>query len=156
MMKKGLFINMLFALTIAAMTLALMSCGVEETKHTAPYGSTIEIDPPSVTVNGYSLACSGIYDVQLFKITVLDPDNNPMNNAVITVTLNWSPNYSHPSLYAMQLYDGTTPVTTPYTTTTNEYGIKSLTAYFDVSCDYKGAIEAFSGSAYSKSDIDVN
>ncbi len=157
MLNKGSLVKMLAELVLLAASIAVVGCGSE---NTAPYKSTITVNPASTTTNGPSLACSGVWKDSLFKITVLDPQGNPMNDTAITITLDWAPNYAHPTTWAMQLYDvdsgGGSPVTVPYQTKTGDFGIKSVIVRHYISCDYKGQMEVFSGSAYIKADIEVN
>ena len=156
MINNRSFVNLIITLALATTVLTLVSCGIEKTEHTAPFGSTITINPDSTTTTGATGACSGIWKDSIFVITVLDPDGDPMNNAVIEITLDWAPNYAHPVVQAMQLYDGASAVTVPYQATTGEFRTKTVTVRHDISCAYKGQLEVFSGSAYAQADIEVN
>src|SRR5512139_491742 len=159
MIDKGSSAKILVALALSAMVIAITGCGTDN-QNTAPFGSSITINPSKVTTDGPSGACTGFYQDSLFKITVLGPDKLPMNDAAITIALSWAPNYAHPAIWSMQLYDmdtvGGAAVTVPYQTKTGDFGTKNVMVRHDITCDYKGQLEVFSGTAYLQVDIEVN
>lgn len=146
--------NIMAVVLVVVAAVTLSNCGTE---NTPPYGSKIIINPASVTTSGASGACDVNYwKNQVFEITVLGPDGNPMNGAAIVIALDWAPDYAAPTMWAMLLWDGGNPVTVPYNTITGDFGTKTVTVRYVADCKFKGQLEVFSGSAYAKADITSN
>lgn len=161
MQPRHPYLGFMIVVTILSGAIMMQGCG-STSEATAPFGSAITINPTtsSITGAGVAPACSGIWVDIPFKITVLDPDGQPMNKASITIDLSWSPNSTHPDLWRTELYDGDpgtgAPVTVPYQTTTGSYGVKTVTVRVDSTCPFSGGqLVVMSGTAYAKADLSV-
>ncbi len=155
MMK--VFVRSISVLLLAALSLPVIfisGCGsLFETS--APQGSTIAIDPSSMSFSGSpGTGCTGqLVDEPSFDITVLDDNKLPMNDAVIYVELDWSANTA--SVQCMTLVDGDTgvDVTSPYRTTTGSFGTKNMKVKMDLGTTYKGSLRVYSGTAFGSADL---
>ena len=131
---------------------ALAACG-SNNSISAPYGSTITINPTdtSVTDKGSVITTH----TQFYTITVLDQNGQPMNNAKITISFPWA----YPdSASAVTLYDGNSPQNSPFDAKTDSFGIYTLR--FDYvsggGLSYFGNLEVRSGTAYQQVKFTVS
>ena len=129
MKNKGFFAKTLAVLALIALSAAVLSCGKNETQ-VAPFGSTIRIDPPGKSWAITPQPCGFVsYNTEMFTITVVGPDGDPMNNISMIITLDLAANSASTDNRVMQLYDGDPdnggiPKTSPFETKTNSQGTK--------------------------------
>ncbi|VAX30598.1 hypothetical protein MNBD_NITROSPIRAE02-622 [hydrothermal vent metagenome] len=128
--------------------LFLWSCG----DVSAPPGSTITINPPSLSIeNGDATAR---WTTQFYTVSVIDKDGYPVGDAELSISFIWA----SPNPYNLvQLYKGTTPVDSPFSATTDEFGAYTFRLDFisGGSYEYTGDIEVRSGAAFASSTLDV-
>lgn len=146
-MKSRYFIYGIFILGL----ISILGCGKGES-FTAPSGSTITINPSSVSVTDGSSTAST--HSQPFTITVLDSNGKPMNDTEISIFFQWAvPDIAG----VVQLYDGSTPKNSPFTAVTDENGVYNLR--FDYQSggglSYKGDLEVRSASAFAKATVEI-
>lgn len=124
---------------------------------TAPSGTTMTINPASKTWDITPTSCpSTSYNDELVTITVKDANGEPMNNISINVALDLSPNTGSVPVQVLELYDGNTLVTSPYATTTGDFGTKTLKVRMDFGCTYKAVLSVFSGTAYATAKFETS
>ncbi len=137
---------------LAAILLILAIAGCSGDKVTAPTGSTVSINPVSVTVTD---ANPSAYHPQYFTITIKDEKGNPVQNAEVSISF---PVAVPDSLGYAQLYDGSTPKNSPLTATTNADGVYYLR--MDLlsggGVSYTTNLEIRSGSAFASATITVS
>lgn len=137
-----------------AAILLLLSFGCGRDKNdcvSAPSGASITISPPSMTVNDPYYP-SRVFS-QPFTIAVKDADGNPANKIRINIFFPWA----YPQLSAVQLYDGSTPVNSPFDACTDGYGVYNLRVDYQSGggLDYHGDIEVRSGDAFTPATLTV-
>lgn len=168
-MKK---IEVAHKLMIMALPLALMAgCG-SGGKAQAPIGSSITINPSSVSwlvtvppATTTACAAGQQYFYHELNISVLGPNGKPINNAQIYVTLDLTLETS--SSDTQRLYDDPTwvqadpPLKVPtgrvagsYVTSTGDYGNKKLVVAVQA-CTHAGNLNISSGPAFGTMHIDV-
>lgn len=96
--------------------------------------TAIVISPSSMTVTDSNASAST--KTSYFTIVVKDEQGNPVQNAELSISL---PGAAPDPLGYAQLYDGSTPKNSPFTATTNAYGVYYLRV------DYRSG----GGTAYS-------
>ncbi len=133
--------------------LFLWSCG----DVSAPPGSTITIDPPSVSIESV-IEKDGSSPVRTattyYTVSVVDKDGNPVGNVKLSISFIWaSPNSSN----VVQLYKGDTPVDSPFEATTDEFGSYKFKMDFisGGTYEYTGDLEVRSGANFASSTLDV-
>ncbi|MBM4136572.1 MAG: hypothetical protein FJ241_07045 [Nitrospira sp.] len=141
-MKKYLGLLLLFLFLIP-----FSGCGESVS---APPGAKVKINPSEVTITD-----TGAIDThtQFFSISVTDANDIPLGNIKITISYPWAvPDSSG----VVQLYNGSTPVNSPFDTETDDFGIYNLRMdYQSGGLDYKGDLEVRSGTAYGKASFEV-
>ena len=141
-----------YVLPIIAM-LFLWSCG----DVTAPPGSTITIDPSSVSITSVSDetgASPAFWTTKYYTVSVVDKDDNPVGNVKLSISFVWA----SPNPYNLvQLYKGDTPVDSPFEATTDEFGSYKFRMDFISGAyyEYTGDLEVRSGAAFASSTLDV-
>ncbi|GMT46992.1 MAG: hypothetical protein IEMM0007_0558 [bacterium] len=133
--------------------LFLWSCG----DVSAPPGSTITIDPPSLSIESV-IDENGTSPVkkspQYYTVTVVDKDGNPVGDVKLDISFVWA----SPNAYNLvQLYKGDTPVDSPFEATTDEFGSYKFRLDFisGGELEYTGDLEVRSGGAFAASTLDV-
>lgn len=142
--KPALYMLLLFVVV------ALFSCGGDDI--CPPPGSTITIEPEDVSVTDGGAVTQT--HTQFFKIYVADPQERPIEGAKISLFFIWA----NPDPYnVVQFYDGITPVTSPFSTETDEYGVYNLRMEFvsGGGLEYSGNIEVYSCSVFASAAFDV-
>lgn len=116
----------------------------------APYGSAIVIKPESFTVT----EPHDYWRTEFFTISVTDKDTNPLNNIRITFFFP----YAVPDTHGyVQLYDGATPVNSPFSTCTNANGVYHLRFDYYGAAAFLGDLRVESGAtAFMTAAISVN
>ncbi len=133
--------------------LFLWSCG----DVSAPPGSTITIDPPSLSITSVSNengTSPVITATKYYTVSVVDKDGNPVGNVKLSISFIWaSPNSSN----VVQLYKGDTKVDSPFEATTDEFGSYKFRMDFisGGAYEYTGDLEVRSGAAFASSTLDV-
>lgn len=147
--KKPLFKILLTLL--GASVFFMSSCGGGSVS--APPGATITITPESFTPPPDGSAESS-WHTQFFTILVKNSDGNPLGNIKITISYPWA---VPDSAGLVQLYDGSTPVNSPFDAKTDDFGVYHLR--FDYQSGgglkYKGDLEVRSGSAFKTAAFEV-
>lgn len=131
--------------------IALLFSGCGAGGGSAPPGSTITINPSSMT---YTVT-DGNWWTQYYTITVEDSTGNPINGAKITITYTWATaSFSN----CVQLYNGSTKVYSPFDAETDEFGVYNLRFdfYGSDTCANKGDIEVRSGDAFVTASFSLN
>lgn len=137
-------------LTTTFLILAIAGCSGD--KITAPTGSTISINPPSLPVTDTNTAST---HTEYFTITVKDDKGNPVQSAEVSISLPVA--FPDPLGYA-QLYDGSTQKSSPFTATTNADGVYYLRVDYrsGVGVSFTSNLEIRSGSAFASAAISVS
>lgn len=144
---RGLFLSTLCCLLF---TVFLWGCGAGG--GSAPPGSTITINPSSMSVTDDSTTAR--WFTVFFTITVKDSNGNPINDAKISILYPWAV----PNLDVVRLYDGSTAKNSPFDAYTDEFGVYTLR--FDYQSggglEYTGDLEVRSGDVYATASVDVS
>jgi len=155
-MKRSYFI--LFTVCSLLFSVLLWGCGDSVS---APPDSMITINPNTLTVT-----CTEDPEVegdvcevatphtQWFTIYVQDSNGTPLGNVKITIFYPWA---VPDSAGVVQLYDGGTPVNSPFNTETDDFGVYHLRFdyLFGGGLAYFGDLEVRSGSAYGTATFTV-
>jgi hypothetical protein len=150
-MRRNYFL--LFTVHCLLFTVFLWGCGsLGQDTVTAPPDSAITINPDTTTVTDGNE--DSWWHTQFFTIYVQDSDGNPLGNVKITISYPWA--VPDPA-GVVQLYDGSTPVKSPFDAKTDDFGVYYLR--FDYMSGgglaYYGDLEVRSGSAYGISTFTV-
>ena len=159
-MRRSYFL--LFTVHCLLFTVMLWGCGsLGSDPVTAPPDSTITINPETMTatctedpeVEGDACEVATWHTV-FFTIYVKDSDGTPLGNVKITISFPWA---VPDSTGVVQLYDGSTPVNSPFDAETDDFGVYNLR--FDYllggGFTYNGDLEVRSGSAYAIATVEV-
>ncbi len=151
----GIINKRTFGVFIASLVIALVlsSCGGSTSGGvTAPFGSTITIDPTAYSVGDAGTSIT--VHTEYFTIQVLGPDGTPFNKALITIEFPWSP--PDPTSL-VQLYDGNVPQSSPFSAVTNEFGLYTLRVDYESGGGllYHGNITVRTGSASATSTLTI-
>jgi hypothetical protein len=148
-MKRSYFI--LFTVCSLLFSVLLWGCG----DSSAPPDSTITINPDTLAMTCLcETPCDATWHTTFFTIYAKDSNGTPLGKTKITISYPWA----FPDLYShVQLYDGSTPVNSPFDAETDDFGVYYLR--FDyMLCGmlkYNGDLEVRSGSAYAKATFEV-
>jgi hypothetical protein len=138
-------------LAILAMLVAPLGCGQlkpDECK-SASDGATITINPSSFTVTDPH----DVWRTVPFTITVKDADSNPLNSTRIVIFHA----YAVPDWHGfVQLYNGSTPVNSPFEACTDDFGVYNLRLDYDAGTAFTGDLEVRSGTAFAIASLSVN
>lgn len=151
MHRKRLLFKILLLLTLfGAAVFFMSSCGSGSVS--APPGATITINPATLSVTDETTEPT--WKTQFFTILVKNSDGNPLGNIKITISYPWA---VPDSAGLVQLYDGSTPVNSPFDAETDDFGVYNLR--FDYlsggGLNYNGDLEVRSGSAFSSATFEV-
>lgn len=150
MHRKRLLFKILLLLALLGVSAFFMSgCGGGVT---APSDATITINPSTVSITDGTTEST--WHTQFFTILVKNSDGNPLGNIKITISYPWA---VPDSAGSVQLYDGSTPVNSPFDAETDDFGVYNLR--FDYlsggGLNYNGDLEVRSGSAFSSATFEV-
>lgn len=145
-MKNRYFIYGIFFMGL----ISILGCG--DGGSSSPSKSTMTINPATVSVTDGSGTVST--HSQSFTITVLDSNGKPMNEQEITISFPWA---VPDSAGVVQLYDGNTPVNSPFKAETDKFGVYNLRFDYQTGggLAYKGDIEVRSATVYAKASVEV-
>lgn len=115
---------------------------------TAPDGSTITINPSTMTVTD----AVDVWHTTFFDIIVKNADGQPMGDAKVTISFPWA--VPDPQA-VVQLYDGSTPKNSPFDAKTDDFGVYHLRFDYRTGFKYNGDLEARSGTTLGKATITV-
>lgn len=151
MHRKRLLFKILLLLSLLGTSVFFMSsCGSGSVS--APPGATITINPATLSVTDETTEPT--WKTQFFTILVKNSDGNPLGNIKITISYPWA---VPDSAGLVQLYDGSTPVNSPFDAKTDDFGVYHLR--FDYQSGgglkYKGDLEVRSGSAFKTAAFEV-
>ena len=90
---------------------------------------------------------------EFFTISLKDANGNPLGDTRISISFIWAvPNI----VGVVQLYDGTTPVNSPFEADTDDFGVYILRVDFQSGViSYFGDIEVRSGDAFGSASLTV-
>ena len=123
---------------------ALAGCGGGGGGVSAPDGSSITINPGSLSIADPH----DFWRTTNFTISVKNADGQPMGDAKIAISFPYAVPDSHGYV---QLYDGTTAKNSPFDAKTDEFGVYNLRFDFRAGVAYTGDLEVRSGSAFGTS-----
>ncbi len=148
--KKPLFKILLLLTLLGASVFFMSSCGGGSVS--APPGATITINPATLSVTDGTTEPN--WKTRFFTIFVKDSKGNPLGNIKISIFYPWA---VPDSAGVVQLYDGSTPVNSPFDAETDDFGAYNLR--FDYlsggGLNYKGDLEVRSGSAFGSASVEV-
>lgn len=130
---------------------ALFACGEDDV--CPPPDATITLSPNSVDISDGGGATQ--IHTHYYTIYVSDSDERPISGAKLSIFYQWAV----PDAYsAVQLYDGTTPVNSPFNAETDEFGVYYLRVDFTSGggLEYEGDIEVRSCSIFGSAGFSVS
>jgi hypothetical protein len=143
-MKRGFKLFLLCSLFF----IFLWGCGGSDS---APPNSVITINPDEVTVTDSTGEPK--WNTQFYTISLKDENGDPLGDTRIAISFIWAvPNI----VGVVQLYDGDTPVNSPFYADTDDFGTYILRVDFQSGgISYFGDIEVRSGDAFGSAGLTV-
>lgn len=140
---------------VAGMTFLLLGCG-SGGEDGAPPRSTADISPPSVTWNQQGSASAQLL-TQRFTVTLKDARGIPLPGTDVDIYLDLSSGTWTGSPAMILKDENGNPQTSPFSVKTDAIGTARVLVEFVIGggADYKGSVQAFSGSAYRSALITV-
>ncbi len=148
--KKSLFKILLLLTLLGASVFFMSSCGGGSVS--APPGATITINPATLSVTDGTTEPT--WHTQPFTIYVKNSKGDPLGDTEIWISFIWAV----PDVFsAVQLYDGNTPVNSPFKAKTDDFGVYQLRFDYQLGVgSYTGNLEVRSGSAFGSASFDVS
>ena len=159
-MPKLVSVVLLVRSSLASPVVFLKGCGDNKTTNiSAPSTSVLIINPSltKYTVGGVTGVCPdpNASNTETHTITLydkpVDDGGVPMDNVAVTIELDFAPGTASPALQCRALVDRLTglPVTSPWTTKTDEYGTINVGVRTDFGFEFAGSLRAYSGQAFA-------
>jgi hypothetical protein len=146
--KKLLFKSLLLFALLGASVFFMSSCGGV----TAPPNATITINPATVLITDGTTEPT--WHTQYFTISVKNSKGDPLGDIEIWISY---PLAVPDSAGVVQLYDGDTPVNSPFKAKTDDFGVYQLRFDYQLGVgSYKGDLEVRSGSAFGSASFTVS
>lgn len=142
--------SLLFIFSLVTMMLIVIG-GCQPGNVTAPSGGSIEFSPSEITVTDQGSVINTF--TAYLTIVVYDSNLQPMNGQDITIFYPWAV----PQATVVQLYDGATPVNSPFTAKTDSNGLYHLRVDYmsGGGLAYFGELEVRSGTNFGTASIQV-
>ncbi len=149
--KRSLFKILLLLALLGASVFFMSSCGGGGFV-SAPPGATITITPSTVSITDGTTEPT--WHTQYFTISVKNSKGDPLGDIEIWISY---PLAVPDSAGVVQLYDGNTPVNSPFKAKTDDFGVYQLRFDYQLGVgSYKGNLEVRSGSAFGSASFDVS
>jgi hypothetical protein len=150
--KKSLFKILILLALLGAAVFFVGNCGsVGDGGVSAPSDATITVNPDSLSIDDGTTTPS--WHTQYFTILVKNSNGDPLGDIDIWISYPWAV----PDVFgAVQLYDGKTPVKSPFKAKTDDFGVYQLRFDYQLGIgSYLGDLEVRSGSVFGKSTFEV-
>ena len=140
-----------FKLFLICLSFIVFLWGCGGGSDSAPPNSVITISPTELTITDGT--GEEKWNTQFFTISLKDVNGNPLGDTRIAISFIWAvPNV----VGTVQLYDGNTPVSSPFEADTDDFGVYILRVDFQSGViSYFGDIEVRSGDAFGSATLTV-
>ena len=151
--KKSLLKTLILIALLGAAVFLVGNCGgVGDGGVSAPPDATITINPGSVSINDGTTTPS--WHTQYFTILVENSNGDPLGDIEVWISFPWAVT---DTFGAVQLYDGKTPVKSPFKAKTDDFGVYQLRFDYQLGIgSYTGNLEVRSGSAFGSASFGVS
>ena len=143
--------RLLTGMILLSFLLIFSACGTSgEKENAAPPNAVITISP---TAHSFDIAGAQITSTEFFNIVVKTAGGIPLEDVALRISFVWA---DPSSTGLVQLYDGDTPVNSPFYAKTDENG--SYIVRFDFEgggLAYSGTLLVISGSVTKTADFEV-